>query len=690
MSARPVHLEREGDVGLILVDRPPVNAISQPVRQGLLAAVQEIISDPRLACGVLACEGRTFMSGADIRELDAAPAEPTLARVTEVLDSATKPLVAALHGAALGGGFEVALACHGRVIAPDGVVGLPEVLIGLIPGAGGTQRLPRLIGAVGALELIAGGRQVPAAEALKLGLVDEVATDVRSAAITLAREFAARGALPRVADRPLPPCAKGRFEAAVAAVTRRARGHIAPLRAAEAVGLACSLPFREGAAREQALSRALRQSMQSRALRYLFHAERLAARPPTGIQPRPLARIGVVGGGSMGAGIAVALADAGLETILVEADPPARSAAERRISAILDRQVHAGRLSTEARAERENRLASALDLATLAQADLVIEAVPEEAAIKRTVFRTLSQVVRRDAVLASNTAGLDIETLADVVDAPDRVLGLHFYNPAHVVRLIEVARAARTAPAVLATGLALARRLRKLAVVARIAEGFIGNRILLRWRLQCEYALEEGALPEEIDAAHELWGFPLGPFALTDIIGLDTAINRSRGRGAHATRERQVPVADWLCEHGRLGQKTGAGWYLYRDGKRLSDPEVTGLITRSSAIRGIHRRNIPAATIQERAHASMVNEAARIVMEGIAARPSDIDVVLVHGFGYPAWRGGPLFEADAIGLAEILRRVEATAARDGAGWEPAPLLRDLVRQGRRFADLDTI
>ncbi len=689
MSARPVHLEREGDVGLIIVDRPPVNAISRPLRQGLLAAFEEIASDPHLACGVLACEGRTFMCGTEISEFDAPPAGPTLAQVTEALDNLRKPVVAALHGAALAGGFEVALACHGRVIAPDGAVGLPEVLLGLIPGAGGTQRLPRLIGVVGALELIASGRHVPAAEALRLGLVDEVATDVRTAAVTLARQLAARGALPRVADRPVPPCDRARFDAAVAAVTRRARGHIAPLRAAEAVALACSLPFSDGAAREQTLARALKQSMQSRALRYLFHAERQAARLPAGIQPRPLARIGVIGGGNMGAGIAVALADAGLETILVEADSAARSAAEQRIGAILDRQVQAGRLSTEARSERENRLASALDLATLAHADLVIEAVPEDAAIKRAVFRTLSSLVRRDAVLASNTAGLDIETLADVVDAPDRVLGLHFFSPAHVVRLVEVVRAARTAPTVLATGLALARRLRKLAVVARMAEGFIGNRILLHWRLQCEYALEEGALPEEVDAAHELWGFPLGPFALTDLVGLDTAWNSLRRRTGHPLRQRQVPVADWLCEHGRFGQKTGAGWYLYRDGKRLPDPEVTGLVTRASAMRGVHRRSVPAPAIQERAHAAMVNEAARILAEGIAARPSDIDVVLVHGFGYPAWRGGPLFEADAIGLPEILRRVEAIAARDGPGWEPAPLLRDLVRQARRFADLDT-
>lgn len=689
MSERPVRLERVGDIGLILVDHPPVNALSQPVRFGLLGALSELAQDQHLAGGVIACAGRTFMAGADIREFDAPPLEPLLSSVTEALDALAKPVVAALHGTALGGGFEVALACHGRVIAPDGAVGLPEVLIGLIPGAGGTQRLPRLVGPVVALELITTGRHVPAAEALKLGLVDEVATDLRASAMAMARELAATQSLPRVSSRPVPAYERGKFEAAVAAVGRRARGHIAPLRAAEAVGLAISTPFSEGVVRERVLARALRQSTQSHALRHLFHAERQAARPPAGVTARPLVRIGVVGGGTMGSGIAVALADVGLETILVEADSAARSAAERRIGAILDRQVQAGRLTPEARTERENRISTALDLGTLADADLLIEAVTEDPVIKRAVFRALSATVRRDAVLASNTSYLDIDTFADVVDAPDRVLGLHFFSPAHVMRLLEVVRSARTAPAVLATGLALARRLRKVAVVARVGEGFIGNRILLRWRLQCEYALEEGASPEEVDAAHEAYGFPMGPFAVADLAGLDIAWSVRQRRKAQPMRERQVPIADWLCEQGRFGQKTGAGWYLYRDGKRLPDPEVAALVARASAVRGIHRRSVLASAIQERVHAAMVNEAARILAEGIAARPSDVDIVLVHGYGYPPWRGGPLFEADAIGLPEMLRRVEAIAARDGPGWEPAALLRELVRQGRRFADLNT-
>ncbi|HUC18084.1 MAG TPA: 3-hydroxyacyl-CoA dehydrogenase NAD-binding domain-containing protein [Acetobacteraceae bacterium] len=689
MSGIPVRLEREGDIGLILVDHPPANVLSPPVRQGLLNVIAELAGDPHISAGVIAGAGRSFMAGVDVREFDGPPVEPMLAAVTAALEALAKPVVASIHGSALGGGFEVALACHGRVIAPDGAVGLPEVLLGLIPSAGGTQRLPRLVGALASLELIAGGRRVPAAEALKLGLVDEVATDARGAAIARARELASLGTLPRLSERPVPPYDRSEFDTAVAIMARRSRGHAASLRAAEAVGLALTLPFAEGLEREQELARGLRQSVQARALRHLFHAERLAARPPVGAAPRPLARIGIVGGGAMGSGLAVALADAGLETILVEADAGARSAAEQRIGAILDRQVQAARLSSDARAERENRIATALDLGTLARTDLVIEAATEDPGIKRGVFRTLSGVVRRDAVLASTTSFLDIDALADLVDAPDRVLGLHFFCPAQAARLVEVVRAARTGPAVLATGLALARRTRKVAVMSGIGEGFIGNRILLRWRLQCEYALEEGALPEEVDAAHEVWGFAMGPFAAADMAGLDTGWGAWRRGAQHRLRERLVPIADWLCEQGRFGQRTGAGWYLHRDGKRLPDPVVAALVARASAARGIHRRKVLAATIQERAHAAMVNEAARILADGVAARPSDIDVVMVHGYGYPAWRGGPLFEADTIGLGEVLRRVEAMAAHDGPGWEPAPLLRELVRQGRRFADLES-
>ncbi len=621
MSGSPVRLEREGDVGLILVDHPPVNALSAPVRQGLLNAIAELAGDPRLAAGVIAGAGPTFMAGADIREFDGPPSEPVLATVSAALDALEKPVVAALHGTALGGGFELALACHGRVIAPDAAVGLPEVLLGLIPGAGGTQRLPRLAGALVALDLIASGRRVPAAEALKLGLVDEVATDVRAAALARARALAARGALPRLSERPVPPLDRAEFDTAVAVMARRSRGHAAPLRAAEAVGLALTVPFAQGLDRERALAQGLRQSVQARALRHLFHAERQAARPPAGATARPFARIGIVGGGAMGSGLAVALAGAGLETILVEADAGARSAAEQRIGAILDRQERAARLSAEARAERENRISTALDLGTLARADLVIEAVSEDPAIKRAVFRALSGVVRRDAVLASTTSFLDIDALADLVDAPERVLGLHFFCPAQAARLVEVVRAARTGPAVLASGLTLARRMRKVAVVARAGEGFIGNRILLRWRLQCEYALEEGALPEEVDAAHEVWGFAIGPFAAADAAGLDSGWGAWRRGAQHRVRERLVPIADWLCEQGRFGQKSGAGWYLHRDGKRLPDPVVAALVARASAARGTHRRKVLAAAIQERAHAGMVNEAARMLYRG-GRRPS--------------------------------------------------------------------
>lgn len=684
-----VRLERMGDVALILVDHPPVNALSQAVREGLIAALGQVIADPAVHAAVIAAEGRTFVAGADIREFDRGPAKVTTQDILRVIDLSPKPVVAAIHGTALGGGFELALACHARVIAPDGFVGLPEVRIGIIPGAGGTQRLPRLVGPLVALELITSGRHVPADEAMALGLVDEVATDLRRSAVARARHMAEGGHLPRVADRAVPAYDHAAFEAAVTSVKRRARGAIAPLRAIEAIEAALRLPVAEGMALEARINATLRTSPESRALRHLFRAERLAARPPAGVAPWPLRRVGVIGGGTMGSGIAVALADAGLEVTLVEVSEAAAQAAEARVRGIYDRQLKSGRLNAQTHGERHQRIVYRHDLRALRDADMVIEAVIEDLAEKQKVFRALSPVVRRDTVLASNTSYLDIDLLADEVDAPERVIGTHFFSPAHVMRLLELVRTRRALPEALATGLALARRLRKVAVVAGVCDGFIGNRIFYRWRLQCEYALEDGALPAEADAALEAYGFAMGPFAVLDMAGLDVDwMMRKRRAPMRDPRERYSPVYDWICEGGDYGQKTGAGFYLYRDGKRLANPKVEALVLRAAADRGITRRPVAAEDIQRRVHATMVNEGARILSEQIAARPSDIDVALVHGYGYPAWRGGPMHEADAIGLDVVLQRVEAMHARDGVGWEPAALLRELVASGRRFADLN--
>ncbi len=683
-----VRTDRHGDVVLIVIDNPPVNALALPVRRALLAAIEGAGTETGVRAVVLACDGRTFVAGADIREFDAPPEAPLIADLCAALDACPHPLVAALHGTALGGGFELALACDARILAPDGWVGQPESRLGLIPGAGATQRLPRLAGAVVALDLIASGRHVSADEAMTLGLVDEIATDPRAAAIARAHALAGKGRPGRLRDRPVPPLDRATFDRAAAAVRARARGNLAQIGAAEAVGWALDLPFEAAMARERARSVELRLGPQSRALRHLFHAERLAGRLPAGpvAHPWPVRHVGVVGGGTMGSGIAVALADAGFQVTLAEI-PRALAAASDRVNAVYDRQVRAGRLTEPARRERLERVAFTPVLDTLADSDLVIEAVIEDMAAKQAVFRRLSGMVRRDCVLASNTSYLDIDQLADVVDAPERVVGLHFFSPAHVMRLVEVVRPPRAAAEATATALAVARRLGKQPVLCGNGPGFIGNRLLMHWRLVCDFALEDGALPHEVDAAMEAYGFAMGWFGVADLAGLDIvwAVRNQVARDPHA---RESPVLGCLCEQGRLGQKTGAGYYRHEGGKRLPDPAVTALIIRAAAARGIERRAVPAEAIQQRVHAAMVNEAARVLAEGVAHRPSDIDVVLVHGYGYPAWRGGPMHEADAIGLPEMLRRIEALHAANGAGWAPAPLLHDMVAAGKRFADLN--
>jgi 3-hydroxyacyl-CoA dehydrogenase len=690
-QTKTVRTERHGDLALIVIDHPPVNALGAALRAELLAAIRWVASEPGLHAAVLACDGKTFVAGADIREFDAPPVRPLLGEILAALDASTRPVVAAIHGTALGGGLELAMACHARILAPDGRVGLPETRLGLIPGAGGTQRLPRLAGALAALELITSGRHVAADEALALGIVDEIATDIRAAALARARSLAASGQLPRVRDRLVPAFDRAAFDKAVATVAARARGALAGPAAAEAVGWAIDLPFDVAIARESARSLELRTGPQSRALRYLFHAERQAAKLPAdpGQEPRTRAvrNAGVVGGGTMGSGIAIALADAGFHVTLAEASAEALPAAQGRVAAVYDRQVKGGRLSESGRRERLDRIGYTAHIEALRDADLVIEAVIEELPAKQAVFRALSHAVRRDCVLASNTSYLDLEALADVVDAPERVVGLHFFSPAHVMRLVEVVRARRSAPEAMATALSVVKRLGKQPVLCRNGEGFIGNRLLMRWRQVCEFAVEDGALPHEVDAAMEAYGMAMGYFAVSDLAGLDISwAIRKRLAPMRDPRARYVPVADLLCEQGRFGQKTGAGWYRHVDGKRLPDPEVTALIERAAAEKGIVRKPVSAETIQQGVHAAMVNEGAKVLAEGIAARPSDIDVVLVHGYGFPAWRGGPMHAADAIGLPEMLRRMEALHAANGVGWEPAPLLRELVASGRSFAD----
>jgi 3-hydroxyacyl-CoA dehydrogenase len=687
-DARPlVGIERSGDVALLIIDHPPVNLLSAALREQLAAAVGQVVADARVRAAVLVGAGRTFVAGADIREFEAPPSAVTTDLLAAAIENAGKPFVAALHGTALGAGFELALACHARVMAPDAFVGLPECRLGLIPGGGGTQRTPRLAGAMAALDLVTSGRQVPAHEALRLGLVDEIATDLRRRAVERARDMAVRRTLPRSSARPIAdmatPEARAGFEAAVAAAVRRARGALAPAAAAEAIRWAIDLPFAEAMAREKAASLELRQGPQSRALRYLFHARRAAARLPSAdgveVRRRPVQLCGVVGGGVMGAGIAVALADAGLEVTLVEVSAEAAAAAEARVRQLYAHRVGGGRLVTDAVERPLGRIRFSAALGAVAEAALVIEAVPEDLALKLDIFRRLSGVVRRDCLLASNTSYLDIDLMADVVDAPERVLGLHFFSPVEAMKLVEIVRGGRTSPETEATALALARRIGKIGVLVGVCEGFVGNRIFTRAREQCDFLLEEGAMPGQVDAALEAYGFAMGPYAVTDLTGLDIGwATRRRLAPRRDRRARTVAIADWLCELGRFGQKSGAGYYRYPGGRRETDPAVAELVLRASAERGIARREVGADEIVERVLTAMINEAARVVAEGVARRSSDVDVVMVDGYGFPAWRGGPMYQAELIGPAEVLRRVEAMAARDGVGWEPAPLLVEMA------------
>lgn len=686
-----VRQTRSGEIAILEIDNPPVNALSQALRQALLDAFIRVDADAAIKGIVLAAAGRTFIAGGDISEFGAPPREPQLPDLVNRIEAARKPVVVAWHGTALGGGCEIGLAAHRRVMARDGQVGLPEVKLGLVPGAGGTQRLPRLIGLPAALDLIASGRSVTAQEALAIGLVDGIADgDVRAAAIAVAASLIERS-LPRLSERPPPAPDPGAWEASKARSRREARGRIAPLRAIELVEMSQTQPFAPAQRAERQAFLELAASDQSRALRHLFFAERESRKVPglDGAKVRRIEEVGIVGAGTMGAGIAVAFLDAGFRVTLCEANAEALQAGLARIEALYARAMKSGRIDAATKAARLAGLKPVSDLAALATSDLAIEAVFEDLTLKRELLDKLERLLARDALIATNTSYLDIEAMADALLVPQRFLGLHFFSPAHVMKLVEIVRARRTSKDAIATALALAQRLQKIAVVCGVSEGFIGNRILSRFRAQCEFMLEEGALPREIDAALEAFGLAMGPFAVQDLAGLDIAwARRKRLAASRQVDERDVPIADALCEQGRFGQKTGRGWYRYAQGKRLPDGEVEAMIRLHAAKTGRPQRNFAAREIQDRVLAAMVNEGARLVEDKVAARPLDIDVVLVNGYGFPNWRGGPMHEADRQGLPRLLALCRESAARDGRGFETAPLLERLVREGRNFASLN--
>ena len=670
---KTVHLERDADVAVILIDNPPVNAGSAEVRAGLLSAIRTVQEDPQYRAAVLMGAGSTFIAGSDLREFGKPLQEPQLPAVIEAIEACGKPVIAALHGAALGGGFELALACDKRIAKAGAVVGLPEVTLGIIPGAGGTQRLPRAVGIARAIRMICAGERIHSEQALELGLIDAVtAGDLREAAVSLARQAAGKTLL---RERPLPFCGDAEIEAAAAQARKAGRNRPAVLAAIEAVRACATLPFEDALALERGAFQALRLSREARALRQIFFAEREAGKLPSTSEagPRPVQHIGVIGAGTMGSGIAIAALDAGLEVLLLEQDAAALERGAARIREHYDSRAAAGKMSRKTADECLARLEASTDWAALSASDLVIEAVFEDIEVKREVFARLDRFARPGAILASNTSYLDLDAIAQATSRPQDVIGLHFFSPANLMRLLEVVRGRATAPDVLSTGLALARRLRKQPVVTGNAFGFVGNRIFSAYRRQCEFMLEEGALPEQVDAALEAFGLAMGPFAVADLSGLDIAWRMRKSQAAtRDPKARYVRIPDLLCEAGRLGRKTGAGYYLYEaaagNSRGRPDPQVRALIESAGVAGGVARRTLPPEEIQCRALLAMVNEAALLLAEGVARRPADVDVALVNGYGFPRWEGGPVFWARERGLEALRADLQWLAQVSGPGF----------------------
>jgi 3-hydroxyacyl-CoA dehydrogenase len=633
---------------LVTIDNPPVNAASADMRQGLIAAIDHAAGSNEIAAVVVTGAGKTFVGGADIREFGKPMAEPLLPTVIDHIEASRKPVVAAVNGAALGGGLEIALGCHHRIAAASAKLALPEVKLGIVPGAGGTQRLPRLAGVIAAAEMAATGRMVGAQEALGLGIVDEVAEgDLTTRATAIAQELAGKPPR-RTGDVAVAAFAEDAFDMMAAKVLARARGQEAPGEALRLVRSAAERLLADGVADERATFLKLRDSEQSKALRHVFFAERAAAKVDglESVEPRPVETIGIVGLGLMGSGIAVSALDAGYGVVGVETTAEAGAKGRERIAALLDRNVASGRLDLEGRTQRLARLTISERMEDLASVDLVIEAVFDDLDVKTDLFRRLDGIVRPDTILATNTSYLDPEVLARATSRPERVLGLHFFSPANIMRLIEVVDCAKTAPDVLATGLAVAKKLGKLPVVTGVCEGFIGNSIFSAYRREAEFLLEDGALPQEIDAAMEGYGFAMGPFAVFDLAGLEIAwARRKRLAATRDPNERYVDIADRLCEAGRFGQKAGRGWYSYPEGKRTIDPEVTGMIEAARARKGISPREIGIDEIVSRLLGAMAAEGEKLLAAKIARRASDIDLVMINGYGFPAYKGGPMFAA---------------------------------------------
>lgn len=677
-------LEIDGDVALVIINSPPVNALSATVRQGIAAGLERALADPGVAAVILMCGGRTFFAGADITEFGKPPVAPGIRDLQAMIEGAAKPVIAAIHGTALGGGLEVALAAHYRVATHTAKCGLPEVNLGLLPGAGGTQRLPRLVGVEAALEMVTSGQHIPALKAQQLGLLDALTPvdDLRIGALVFARMVVAENKplpLVRNMDGKIAACREKPeiFAAFRKANERKFRGFQAPEYNIRCIEAAVNLPFDEGIREERRLFEELLAGPQSAAQRYAFFAERQVAKVPdigADIAPRSVAKVGVIGAGTMGGGIAMAFLNAGLPVTLVEMKEEALAHGTGVIRRNYEATAAKGKLTTADVEKRMGLLTGSLSLSDLADCDLVIEAVFEQMDIKREVFAKLDAVAKPGAILATNTSYLDIDAIAGVTGRPQDVVGLHFFSPAHVMRLLEIVRGEATAKDVVATAMAIARKIGKTGVVVGNCFGFVGNRMLAQRSREADKLVLEGALPWDVDRVIHDFGFPMGPFQMRDLAGMDIGWDRARSSSS--------TVREILNEMGRLGQKAGAGYYDY-DEKRNGTPSPLAekVILDFAAAKGHRRRAVSDQEILERCLYSMVNEGAKILEEGKAARASDIDTIWVTGYGWPVYRGGPMFWAAQQGLPHVLERIRALHAAHGDDFRPAPLLERLAATG---------
>jgi len=685
-------MRNDDGVAVIIIDNPPVNALNQAVRAGLVDLVSRASQDAAVTAIVIAGAGRTFIAGADIGELGKPRVGRTTIEVIEAIEASPKPVVAALHGTPLGGGFEIALGCHFRIAAPGTRLGLSEVKLGIIPGAGGTQRLPRLVGMDKAMAMILSGDPIPAKEALDAGLIDAIVEgDVVTAGVAFARRAIAEKrpmVLARNRDEKLAAARAdtAAFDAAAANYTKRARGQNAPAAAVEALRGTLTLPVADALKHEFVLFTELLAGDQSKAQRHIFFAEREAAKVPdiASAKPHDVKRAAVIGAGAMGGGIAMCFANAGIPVTVVETTADALA---RGLDAVTKNYRSTAARGGLAAADMEARLAritGSTDIAAAADADIVIEAVFEDLGVKQQLLGNLDRIVKSGAVIASNTSYIDIDTLARSTARPQAVVGMHFFSPANVMRLLEVVRGAETAPETLATAIAIGRKLGKVPAVVGVCHGFVGNRMLWLRSVEAERLLLEGALPQDVDGALTRFGFPMGPFGMADLAGLDVSWRMRKAQGLSA------PIADQLCELGRFGQKTARGFYLYEPGSRTPKPDadVERLILATAAKRGLSRAAVGKDEIVERLLFPVINEGARVLAEGIARRPGDIDVIWVYGYGFPVYRGGPMHYADSLGLNYVRDRLTAFAQKTGDDrHRPASLLAKLADEGKGFASL---